>query len=146
MQGQKADPHPYSKLRERHLEQPLWRAIGQHPCTGQAVPLLCTKLTEHRARWQKAFIVANNSNPSVINRMTNTWLYEDPGTPGSNEKNKLDLYGLYSFSIFIEHLCVRQLLKNIYFWLCQFLVAASLVVARGLSCLWHRDYSSMTRN
>lgn len=46
--------------------------------------------------------------------MTNTWLYADPGTPCSNEKNELDLYGLYSFSIFIEHLCVRQLLKNIY--------------------------------
>ena len=49
--------------------------------------------------------------------MTNTWLYEDPGTLCSNEKNELDLYGLYSFSIFIEHLCVRQLLKNIYLFL-----------------------------
>ena len=64
----------------------------------------------------------------------NTWLYEDLGTPCSNEKNELHLYGLYSFSIFIEHLCVRQFKKNIYFWLYQFLVAASLVVVRGLSC------------
>lgn len=45
----KLTPNPYPKLRERHLEQPLCGAIGQHPCTGQAVPLLCTKLIEYRA-------------------------------------------------------------------------------------------------
>lgn len=36
-------------------------------------------------------------NPQMFinRRMTNKWLYSDPGTPCSNEKNKLDLYRIY---------------------------------------------------
>lgn len=42
----------------------------------------------------------------INRRMTNKWLYSDPGTPCSNEKNKLDLYRIY---------LLNRYLLNIYY-------------------------------
>ena len=132
----KLTPNPYPKLRERHLEQPLCRAIGQHPCTGQAVPLLCAKLIEHRAWWQKAFTAANNSNPS---KSLTEWLihgYMKTLEHHAAMKRMSYTYMDFTHLAFLLNIYVPGSFKKIfiYFWLYQFLVAASLVVVRGLSC------------